>query len=137
MTFQPIRFSTNFMTLIPSLTFTELRVVFMEHLQRMWHASRESLPLQTSGYVPLFFWGGGGGGGCMCFDCWDHFPDSINLRIYQTPTCEKFLSFKRPETCQVYRIRCILWIKLIKSILPESIFEYCTSKVGYLSDISK
>ena len=27
-----IRLSTNFMTVIPSLTFTELRVVFMEHL---------------------------------------------------------------------------------------------------------
>ena len=28
------RLSINFMTLIPDLTFTELRVVFMEHLQR-------------------------------------------------------------------------------------------------------
>ena len=33
----PIRIFTNFITLIPSLTFTELRVV----LQRVWHASRE------------------------------------------------------------------------------------------------
>ena len=37
----PIILFTNFMTLIPSLTFTKLRVVSMEHLQRVWHASRE------------------------------------------------------------------------------------------------
>ena len=43
---QPIRLSTDFMTLIPSLTFTELWVVSMDHLQRLWHASRESLPFR-------------------------------------------------------------------------------------------
>ena len=44
-----------FMTLIPGLTFTELRVVSMEHLQRVWLASRERLP---SGHlVPSPFWG--------------------------------------------------------------------------------
>ena len=43
------------MILIPHLTFTELRVVSIEHLQRVWHASRERLPLQTPGSVP--FWG--------------------------------------------------------------------------------
>ena len=59
------------------------------------------------------------------------------LRLYKTPTREKILSFKRHETCPVYTRRCILWIKLIKSNLPESIFEYCTSKVGYPSDLSK
>ena len=32
------------MTLIPTLTLTELRAVSMEHLQRVWHASRERLP---------------------------------------------------------------------------------------------
>ena len=50
----PIRLSTNFMTFIPSLTFTELWVVSMEHLQRVWLASRERLPLRTPGSVPLF-----------------------------------------------------------------------------------
>ena len=60
-TSQPIRLSTNLMTFIPSLTFTELWVFSIEHLvtgllnfeypsvllfclQRVWHASRESLP---------------------------------------------------------------------------------------------
>ena len=33
-TTQPIRLSTNFMTFLPTLTFTELRVVSMDHLQR-------------------------------------------------------------------------------------------------------
>ena len=47
-------FPPIFMTLIPGLTFTELRVVPMEHLQRMWLASRERLPFRTPGSVPLF-----------------------------------------------------------------------------------
>ena len=50
----PIRLSTNFMTFIPSLTSTELWVVFMEHLQRVWLASRERLPFWTPGSVPHF-----------------------------------------------------------------------------------
>ena len=53
---QSIRLSTKFMTLIPDLTFTELRVVSMEHLQRVWLASRERLPFRTpSSALPL--WG--------------------------------------------------------------------------------
>ena len=31
-----------------------LWVVSMEHLQRVWHASRERLPLRTPGFRPLF-----------------------------------------------------------------------------------
>ena len=49
----PIRLSTNFMTFIPSLTFNELWVVSMEHLQRVWLASRERLPFRTPGSVPI------------------------------------------------------------------------------------
>ena len=49
----PIRLSTNSMTFIPSLTFTELWVVSMEHLQRVWLASRERLPFRTPGSVPI------------------------------------------------------------------------------------
>ena len=50
----PIRLPTNFMTFIPSLTFTELSVVSVEHLQRVWLASRERLPFRTPGSVPQF-----------------------------------------------------------------------------------
>ena len=42
------------MTLIPRLTFTELQVVSMERLQRIWHASRKRLSSRTPGSVP--FW---------------------------------------------------------------------------------
>ena len=45
-------YCTNFMTFIPSLTFTELWVVSMEHMQRVWLASRERLPFRTPGSVP-------------------------------------------------------------------------------------
>ena len=60
----PNRLSTNFMTLIQSLTFTELWVVFLEHLQRMWHASRERLPFRATGSVPHL-------GTCLCSNCLD------------------------------------------------------------------
>ena len=54
-TSQPIRLSTNFMTLIPCLTFIWLCVVSIEYLQRVWHASRKA---HHSGHlVPSPFWG--------------------------------------------------------------------------------
>ena len=54
-TSQPIRLSTNCMTLMPSLTLTELQVVSMEHMWRVWHASRErnAIPIRTPGYARL------------------------------------------------------------------------------------
>ena len=48
---QPIRFSNNFITFIPSLTITELWVVSIEHLQRVWHTRRERLPFRIPGSV--------------------------------------------------------------------------------------
>ena len=52
----PTRLSTNFMTLIPALTFTELYDSFpWSILQRVWHASRERLPFRTPGSVPIFW----------------------------------------------------------------------------------
>ena len=44
----------QFMTVKPSLTFIELRVVSMEHLQRMGNASRERFP--CGHLVPSPFW---------------------------------------------------------------------------------
>ena len=69
---QPIRLSTNFMTFIPSLTFTELRVVSMEHLQRVWLASRERLPFRTPGSVPVFET-------CLCSNCCDQIPRTCHV----------------------------------------------------------
>ena len=54
------------------LTLTELWVVFMDHLQRMWHASRERLPFRTPGFVPLF-------GTCLCSNCWDQIPRTCHV----------------------------------------------------------
>ena len=51
------------MTLISNLTFSELRVVSMEHLRRVLHANRERLLFQTPGPVPFRT--------CMCSTCWD------------------------------------------------------------------
>ena len=53
MTSQAIRLPTNFMTLIPRLTFTELWVASSKHLQRVWHVSRECFSFLTPGSVPL------------------------------------------------------------------------------------
>ena len=74
MTSKPIRLSTNFMTFIPSLTFTDYDWS-MEHLQRVWHASRERLPFRTPGSVPHC-------GTCLCYNYW---PDSLKLPcLYST-----------------------------------------------------
>ena len=84
----PIRLSTNFMTFIPSLTFTELWVVSMEHLQRVWLASRERLPFRTPGSVPHF-------GTCWCSNCWDQIPRACHVftRLFTSNTPWYFLDF--------------------------------------------
>ena len=74
-TFQPIRLSTNFMTLIPSLTFTELWVLSMEHLKRMWHASRERLHFRTPGSVLRF-------GTCLFSNCWEQIPRTCYVTVF-------------------------------------------------------
>ena len=74
------------MTFIPSLTFTELWVVSMEHLQRVWLASSERLPFLTPGFVPLFG------------TCFFQFlrPDSSNLPcLYSTFRLEYTLVLSR------------------------------------------
>ena len=83
-----IRLSTNCMTMIPGLTFTELRVVSMDRLQRVWHASRERLPFRTPGSVPLF-------GTCLCPNCWDQFSRTcrVSSRLFTLKTPRYFLDF--------------------------------------------
>ena len=87
-TFQPIRLSVNFMTLITSLTFVELRVVSMKHLQRVWHASRERLSLQTPGSNPFFRT-------CWFSVCWDQFsrPCRVFSQLFTLNTPRYFLDF--------------------------------------------
>ena len=76
------------MTFIPSLTFTELWVVSMEHLQRAWLASRERLPFRTPGSVPHF-------GTCWCSNCWDQIPRTcyVFTRLFTSNTPWYFLDF--------------------------------------------
>ena len=83
---QPIILSTNYMTSIPSLT--ELWVVSIEHLQRVWLAIRERLPFRTHDSVPLF-------GTCFCSNCWDQIPRTCNVfaRLFTWNTPWHFLDF--------------------------------------------
>ena len=76
------------MTFIPSLTFTELWVVSVEHLQRVWLASRERLPFRTPGSVPHF-------GTCYCSNCWDQIPRTCHVftRLFTSNTPWYFLDF--------------------------------------------
>ena len=99
-TSQPIRLSTNFMTLIPSLTFTEFWVVSMEYLQRVWHASWEPLPFRTLGSVPLF-------GTCLCYSCWD--------QIYWT--CCVFTRLFTLNALGTFSLLLILSREMLKLIL--------------------
>ena len=101
-TSQPIRLSTNFMTLIPSLTFIELWGISMEHLQRVWHASRERLPFLTPGSVPLF-------GTCFCSNCWDQIPRSCHVftRLFTLNIPWYFLDF---ASIPKEQLRCIIHV---------------------------
>ena len=58
--FQKVSF--QFHDLYTALDLHRLRVVSMEHLQRVWHASRERMPFRTPGSVPHC-------GTCLCSNC--------------------------------------------------------------------
>ena len=77
----PLSFSINFMTLIPNLTFAELRVVSMKCLQRVWYASRARLPFRPPGSIPHF-------GTCLCSNCWDQFSRTCRVfsRLFTVDT---------------------------------------------------
>ena len=82
------KFPPIFISLISGLTFTELPVVSMEHLQRVWLASRERLPFRTPGSVPLF-------GTCLCHNSLDQFYRSCRIfsRLFTLNTPRYFLDF--------------------------------------------
>ena len=79
---------TAVMTLIPSLTFTQLQVVSREHLQWVWHASRDRLPFRTPGSIPLF-------GTCLCSNCWDQISRTCLFfsRLFTLNIPRYFLNF--------------------------------------------
>ena len=89
------RLYTELMT-VPNLTFTELREVSMEHLRRVWLASRERLPFRTPGSVPHF-------GTCQCSNCWDQIPRTCHVftRLFTSNTPWYFLDFTLKNCWQV------------------------------------
>ena len=60
----------------------------MEHLQRVWYASRERLPFRTPGSVPHC-------GTCLCSNCWDQIPRTCHVftRFFTSNTPWYFLDF--------------------------------------------
>ena len=83
--FQKVSF--QFQDLYTELDLHRLWVVSMEHLQRVWHASRERLPFRTPGSVPHC-------GTCLCSKLLR--PDSANLPfLYSTFHLEYPLRFSR------------------------------------------
>ena len=65
-----------------------LWVVSMEHLQRVWHASRERLPFRTPSSVPHC-------GTCLCANCWDQIPRTCHVftRLFTSNTPWYFFDF--------------------------------------------
>ena len=78
----------QFHDLHTELDINRLWVVSMEHLQRVWHASRERLPFRTPGSVPHC-------GTCLCSNCWDQIPRTCHVftRLFTSNTPWYFLDF--------------------------------------------
>ena len=71
----------QFHDLYTVLDLHRLWVVSMEHLQRVWHASRERLPFRTPGSVPHC-------GTCLCSNCWDQISQTCHVftRLFTSNT---------------------------------------------------
>ena len=91
----------QFHDLDTGLDLHRLWVVSMEHLQRVWHASRERLPFRTPGSVPYF-------GTCWCSNCWDQIPRTCHVftRLFTSNTPWYFLDF----ACLVF-IACVVFVE--------------------------
>ena len=70
------------------LDLNRLWVVSSEHLQRVWHASRERLPFRTPGSIPHCWT-------CLCSNCWDQIPRTCHVftRTFTSNTPWFFLDF--------------------------------------------
>ena len=78
----------QFHDIYTELDLDRLWVVSIEHLQRVWHASRERLPFRTPGSVPHC-------GTCLCSNCWDQIPPTCHVftRLFTSNTPGYFLDF--------------------------------------------
>ena len=109
------------MTLIPTLPFNELWVVFMEHWQRVWHANREHLPFQTPGFMPPFW--------DLCSTCWDQIPRIwyVFPRFSSSITPWYFLDFAyRTRNERIFHIIYHICLKMVQtswSVFPKNFFS--------------
>ena len=73
-----------------------LWVVSMEHLQRLWHASRKRLPFRTPRSVSSF-------GTCLWSNCWDQIPRTCHVftRLFALNTPWYFLDFDFKESLKI------------------------------------
>ena len=87
-TSRPIRLSTNFMTLIPSLNFTELRVGFDGAFATGVACQQGTHTLQDIWFHPLF-------GTCLCSNYWDQISRFCRVftRLFILNTLRYFLDF--------------------------------------------
>ena len=95
-TSQPIRHSTNSMTLIPSLTSTDYKWFSWSICNGC--ASRERLPFRTPGSVPNC-------GTCLCSNCWDQIPRTCHVftRLFTSSTFSIMLNVASVDSCSVYK----------------------------------
>ena len=96
-TVQPIRLFTNSMTFIPILTLIDSRVVSMEHLQRVWHANKESsLPFWTPCSVPFL--------SCLCSNCRDQLCRTCRVFswLFTLNNPRHFLDFCLEYYCTIF-----------------------------------
>ena len=79
LTFKPIWIFINFLTSIPSLIFTKLPAVSMEHLERVRHQQGTLSRLDTwcSPFIAT----------CLCSNCWDYFSRVNACHFYYTAFC--------------------------------------------------
>ena len=107
--FQPNQTFHRFHDLDTELDLHRLWVVSMEHLELVWHASRERLLFRTPGSVLHY-------GTCLCSNCWDQIPRTCHVftRLFTSNTPWYFLDFAlmknlymniSPNTSQMFNKR--------------------------------
>ena len=71
------------------LDFHRIMSGYREHLQRLWHDSKERLPIRTPGSVPLL-------GACLCSNCWNQIPRTCHVfRHYYVSVLQKLTGYRR------------------------------------------
>ena len=106
-TFQPIRLSTNFMTLIPSLTFTDYEWF-------PWSICNGCCMPAGNAYPSRHLVPSPNCGTCLCSNCWDQIPRTCDVfnRLFTSNTPWFFLGFARQS---------IKWTNYVKTAIPNDL----------------